>query len=82
MKALGIARFTPHDLRRTAVTTMSEARVPEEIRRRVTGHQAHDVHGRIYDQAERLDEVRDALKAIEARVLKCAKASKTESGNG
>lgn len=82
VKALGIARFTPHDLRRTAVTTMSEARVPEEIRRRVTGHQAHDVHGRIYDQAERLDEVRDALKAIEARVLKCAKASKTESGNG
>lgn len=80
VKALGIARFTPHDLRRTAVTTMSEARVPEEIRRRVTGHQAHDVHGRIYDQAERLDEVRDALVTIENRVLRCA--ATVEGGNG
>ncbi len=72
VEAMDVERFTPHDLRRTAVSTMSEARVPEEIRRRVTGHQAKDVHGRIYDQAERLEEVRKALEAIEARVLRCA----------
>ena len=65
VKLLKLTPFTPHDLRRTAISIMAEAGVDGDIRRRITGHQAPDIHGRIYDRAQRLDDMRAALLVIE-----------------
>lgn len=65
VKLLKQARWTPHDLRRTAITVMAEAGIDGDIRRRVTGHQAADIHGRIYDRAARLEDMRAALLVVE-----------------
>jgi len=65
LKRLKLAPFTPHDLRRTAISIMAEDGIDGDIRRRITGHQAPDVHGRVYDRALRLDDMRRALAMIE-----------------
>lgn len=65
VKLAGVPPFTPHDLRRTAISIMAEAGVDGDIRRRVTGHQAQDVHGKIYDRAQRLEDMRAALLIVE-----------------
>lgn len=65
VKRLKLSPFTPHDLRRTAISIMAESGIDGDIRRRITGHQAPDVHGRVYDRALRLDDMRRALAMIE-----------------
>lgn len=57
--------WTPHDLRRTAITVMADKGIDGDIRRRVTGHQAADIHGRIYDRAQRIEDMRKALLEVE-----------------
>jgi len=74
VKLLKQQPWTPHDLRRTAVSAMAEARVDADVRRRVTGHLADDVHGRVYDKALRLDDMKAALATIEAWVSAAAAA--------
>lgn len=67
-----LARFTPHDLRRTATTIMVDAGVPQEHRNRVTNHVDRSVEGQHYNKAEYKPEKRAALetleRAIEARL--------------
>jgi len=72
VKALKHPPWTPHDLRRTAVSVMAELGIDGDIRRRITGHQAHDVHGRVYDQANRQEAVRAALLQVEQHVSAAA----------
>ena len=43
-----------------------------DIRRRVTGHLAADVHGRVYDRALRLDDMKAALTIVEGWVSSSA----------
>jgi len=74
VKLLKQQPWTPHDLRRTAVSAMAEARVDADVRRRVTGHLADDVHGRVYDKALRLDDMKAALATIETWVSAAATA--------
>jgi integrase len=73
VKALGHQPWTPHDLRRTVVSIMAELGIDGDIRRRVTGHQAQDVHGRVYDQANRQNAVRAALLQVEQYVTEAAR---------
>lgn len=73
VKALGHQPWTPHDLRRTVVSIMAELGIDGDIRRRITGHQAQDVHGRVYDQAHRQNAVRAALLQVEQYVSEAAR---------
>jgi integrase len=81
VKFSGLAPFTPHDLRRTAISIMAEAGVDGDIRRRITGHQATDVHGKIYDRALRLDGMRAALLTIEGHYTAAASKAASEAVN-
>lgn len=59
---LGIAPFTPHDLRRTVETGMAAAKVPKEYRDRVLNHVDASVGGKHYNMYDYLDEKREALE--------------------
>ncbi len=56
-----------HDLRRTARTLMSKAKVLPDIAERCLGHKIVGVRG-VYDQFEFLDEKRDAFEKLAALV--------------
>ena len=62
-----ISAWTFHDIRRTVRTRLSELRVPEPIAELVIGHGRKGLL-RIYDQSERLGEVREALALWAARL--------------
>lgn len=64
-EVLGHAGWTPHDLRRTAISVMAEADVDSEVRRRISGHLPKDVHGKTYDRASRLEAMRAGLLGVE-----------------
>ena len=82
VKLLKHTSWTPHDLRRTAITVMAEAGIDGDIRRRVTGHQAADIHGRIYDRAARLEDMRAALLVVERWYTDAAaKVAAADQGN-
>jgi integrase len=59
----GIVGWTLHDLRRSARTLMSRARVPTDHAERCLGHVLGGVRG-IYDKFEYLDEKRRAFTAL------------------
>ena len=61
----GSAHWSPRDLRRTVISIMSEAGIDGDVRRRVTGHVATDIHGKVYDKSQRLRDGRDALLTVE-----------------
>lgn len=65
---LGIAPFTPHDLRRTVETGMAAARVPKEYRDRALNHKDASVGGVHYNRHDYLDEKREALEKWIARL--------------
>jgi integrase len=65
---LGIAPFTPHDLRRTGRTMLSRLGIPRDIKERVINHSMSTVEG-TYDLWEYVDEKRAALEKWE-RYLK------------
>lgn len=81
VKLLKLTPFTPHDLRRTAISIMAEAGVDGDIRRRVTGHQAPDIHGRVYDRALRLEDMKKALTVIETAYSVAALEATKKSGD-
>ncbi|WP_246229953.1 tyrosine-type recombinase/integrase [Bradyrhizobium cytisi] len=60
-----IEEFTFHDLRRTARTLMSRARVHPDHAERCLGHVISGVRG-VYDRFEFLDEKREAFEALAA----------------
>ena len=62
------AKFTPHDLRRTAATLAQSLRVPREYVKALLNHKDGDVTA-IYARWHMFQEKREAAMAIEAAVL-------------
>ena len=63
-----LAKFTPHDLRRTAATMAQSLRVPRDYVKALLNHKDGDVTS-IYARWHMFDEKREAALAIEAAVL-------------
>ena len=63
-----LAKFTPHDLRRTAATLAQSLRVPRDYVKALLNHKDGDVTS-IYARWHMFDEKREAAMAIEAAVL-------------
>lgn len=59
--------FTPHDLRRTTRTRLSELRIPEPICEAVIGHSKRGI-ARVYNMARYADEIREALEQWNAKL--------------
>jgi integrase len=66
-QAIGIAPFTPHDLRRTGRTELARLGIRKEIGERVLNHSKDIIEG-TYDLYEYLPEKRDALEKLERRL--------------
>ncbi len=62
------ARFTPHDLRRTAATLAQSLRIQRDYVKALLNHKDGDVTG-IYARWHMFEEKREAVLAIEAAVL-------------
>jgi integrase len=60
-KSLGLAHFTPHDLRRTAASLMTRAGIPRLHVEKVLNHTIDDV-AEIYDRYDYAAEKRQALE--------------------
>jgi integrase len=63
-----VENWTLHDLRRTARSLMSRAKVPTDHAERALGHVMGGVRA-TYDRHEYLDEKRDAFEKLAAMVL-------------
>lgn len=85
VEMLGQTSWTPHDLRRTAISVMAEEGVDSEVRRRISGHLPKDVHGRTYDRAARSEAMRAGLFTVERWIMaasaKAAAKAAENSGN-
>jgi integrase len=64
----GFAKFTPHDLRRTAATLAQSMRIPRDHVKALLNHKDGDVTA-IYARWHMFDEKRETALAIEAAVL-------------
>jgi integrase len=62
------AKFTPHDLRRTAATMAQSQRIPRDYVKALLNHQDGDVTA-IYARWHMFEEKREAVLAIEAALL-------------
>jgi integrase len=65
---LEIARFTPHDLRRTCSTKLGEMLVPGHLIDRITNHKPTGITDRVYNKYDYLKEKQEALNAWGARL--------------
>lgn len=65
---LGIAHFTPHDLRRTAATSMAPLKIMDEVIDAVLNHQKTGVI-KIYNQYRYDEEKKAALEAWEQKLI-------------
>lgn len=77
---ISITKFTPHDLRRTAVTHLARLKVPQEWRERIVNHLPKELDA-IYNLYEYDEEKETAMKRWEAdivRILKHEKKSEVE----
>lgn len=81
VKALDMAPWTPRDLRRTATSRLADLGVDGDVRRRITGHVAPDVHGRVYDKSQRLQDGLAALRLLEDWVLARAATTSNHADN-
>jgi integrase len=64
-----MARWTLHDLRRTARSLMSRANVPADHAERAIGHAIAGVRA-VYDHHKYLDEKRDAFEALAGQIAR------------
>jgi integrase len=64
---LGVADFTPHDLRRTAATLMAEAKILREHRERVLNHALEKLDA-TYNQHDYDDAKQAALETLERKL--------------
>lgn len=58
-----VSDFTPHDLRRTAITTLAKIRTPEHIAKKISNisQNTSDDIFRVYNRYEYLEEMKEAL---------------------
>ena len=78
-KLCGVKDWRLHDLRRTARSLMSRAKVQTEIAERVLGH-AQDELIQIYDQHDYQSEMADALERLAALVEQIVGVARRPSG--
>jgi integrase len=71
-EACGVTDWILHDLRRTARSLMSRAKVPEEHAERVLGHKQQGVK-RVYDRYDYFKEKSDALVKLAGRIERIVK---------
>jgi integrase len=67
-KAAKFAKFTPHDLRRTAATLAQSLRIPRDYVKALLNHKDDDVTA-VYARWHMFDEKRETALAIEAALL-------------
>lgn len=68
-KKFSVAVFTPHDLRRTAVTHLARLKVPQEWRERIVNHLPKELDA-TYNLYEYDEEKETAMKRWEAELLR------------
>ena len=56
----------------TLATVLAEKGVSGDVARRITGHVATDIHGRVYDRAARREDMKAALSLMERWIGKAA----------
>jgi integrase len=79
-KKISVAKFTPHDLRRTAVTHLARLKVPLEWRERVVNHLPKELDA-TYNLYEYDEEKETAMKRWEADLVRILKhEKKSEAG--
>ena len=71
---LGVASFTPHDLRRTANTLMASCKIIKEHRERVLNHTLERLDG-TYNLHDYDDEKQMALETLERKILQIINGS-------
>ncbi len=64
----GVAKFTPHDLRRSARTLLSKLKVPRDIAELALGHAVKNKIVRTYDRHDFKEEIRAALDTLGAHL--------------
>jgi integrase len=55
--------FTPHDLRRTCASRLGDLGTPDEVIGRILNHAPVTITGKVYNRAQRWEEMREALNA-------------------
>src|SRR5690606_37723816 len=73
-----LARFTPHDLRRTAETLMASAGVAKEHRDRVLNHVDNSVGGKHYNKHDYKPEKLAAMDVLE-RTIEARRQPRTDN---
>ena len=68
---LGMKKFTPHDLRRTAATVARSNGVPRDHVKALLAHKEGDVTA-VYDQYDMLDEKRAVVTVLGRAISKLA----------
>ncbi len=68
-KKLSVATFTPHDLRRTAVTHLARLKIPQEWRERIVNHLPKELDA-TYNLYEYDEEKETAMQRWEAELLR------------
>lgn len=53
-KGIVDSKVTLYSTRHTGITRLSNLGVPEKIRMMITGHASQGIHGKVYDQRERV----------------------------
>jgi integrase len=71
VRHLGMKKFTPHDLRRTAATVARSNGVPRDNVKALLAHVEGDVTA-VYDQYDMLDEKREAVTALGRAISRIA----------
>ena len=71
IRYLGMKKFTPHDLRRTAATVVRSNSVPRDHVKALLAHIEGDVTA-VYDQYDMLDEKRAAVNVLGRAITKIA----------
>ena len=78
--ATGTSGWTLHDLRRTACSLMSRAKVPERHAEECLGHVIGGIRG-VYDRHSYLDEKRDAYQKLAALLTRIINPPEAEGAN-
>jgi len=78
----GIQDFRLHDLRRSAATEMGQTGASTEVIQKALGHEQASEATKIYDRADRRDDVREAMAAAIGNLLKVGNTSRRKLLSG
>ncbi len=78
-EALGLDRWTTHDLRRSALTGLIRGGTQEALVARIAGHAPSTVLSKHYDQHDHLEPMRRALDAWGSEIIRLARGCPEQS---